>query len=147
MSTIVSDIRTALETQVATILGATWKPMVSKFNIEKSNKANDKLRYGVVVGNADFAVGVLGMNTFDRTYQVILQDRYEIKSDSTRQATIDNLHDQASEIMKTVTANRLGLLSTVLMITPSPVDEPDLEIENLAIIRIEFIIKYREALA
>ena len=146
MSSIVSDIRTALEGEIQTLLGATWKPMVDKFTIEKSNKANDQKRFGVVVGNADFADGPLGFNTFDRVYQVILQDRYNIKNDTQRQAVIDDIEDQASEIIKNITSNKLGLPNTVLSIIPNPLNQPDLETESLAIMRIDFNIKYREAI-
>jgi len=146
MSSIVTDIRTALESQVSTILGVTWKANVNKFSPDKTNKATREKRFGVIVGSADFADGPLGFNTFDRVYQVTLQDSYALEKDSARQTVLDDLEDQASEIIKVITNNKLGLPSVILNIIPSPIEQPDLETENLAIMRIDFNIMYREAI-
>ena len=145
MSAIVKTIRDNFETLIGTTLGATWQVLENKYKLDNGHNNNQTQRFGVIVGSATGTTGVTKSYTLDRSFDLMLLNKYNKESDI--QATVDILEDALDEVTKVAIHNKLGTSANVLNVEIVSVNEIELnEIEKVAILRATYLVKYRNPL-
>lgn len=147
MSDIVKQIREGFESTITTTL-PTFSLLDHKFDLEKNNFRNNDQRFGVLVEGGANAIPILKHYTIGRSFVVRLAQGYNAKqkNDTLQQAAQDTLEDAIDEISKAAITTKLGLPSIVLDVTIINISPPEFDIEHLASIDVEYIIKYRNRL-
>jgi len=148
MSTIVKDIKDAIETTIGTTLGVTWSVLDHKFDLEKNNLKNSTKRFGVKVLDGPSSIGILKHYTVNRTFQITFLTEYKglNKSDTNQQLALDILEDAIDDSLAALINEKVGLPTKVINVVLSLINEPDFTIENMTFINLDLIISYRRQL-
>lgn len=148
MSNIVEQIVDAFETEVASILGGTYKELRYKYDIEQNNfNTNDK-RYGVRPLFGETVSGVLCHYTMDQEFEVTITRRFTNKyNDDSLQTAVLETADKFDDIFKSIKSSKLGIPSIVILVSGFTMDEPEIFDENNVVaLRANFTVRYRQKL-
>ena len=84
MSTIVKDIKEAMESRLAIVL-STSKPLDYVIDIEKNNFTNDKDRFGINPGAATPSVSITKAYTLAQKFEIVLVTDFVNDHDDSKQ--------------------------------------------------------------
>ena len=144
---IVKDIVTNFESIIGGLFPE-WKRLDYLHFIEKNHNRNDNNRYGVKPMALVVSDGVTRQITRDQTFQVVLVNSYKNKkkNDFAERDAVYDLYEKMDEIASEVHAKKVGLPSSVLLITYEDAEDPEvLDGEDLLVVlRGNFTIKYRK---
>lgn len=149
MSNYVSQIRSAIETRLSTVLGVTYSELDYKLDVLKNNFRSKKKGYGCIQGDIFNVTGPLKHVTVDQTFTVILTDDFVnvSKNDANAITVAETLADKMNDIYVDLQQTKIGLATIILNIVLDSVDEPEYDFEdNIAIVRGNFTVKYRTVL-
>jgi len=147
MSLIVQNIRNGIKTQVTTTLtGYTELPYWNE--IQKNDYRRIEKGYAVRALSAESVDGVLKHITYDHSFELILSRTVtRLLTDSDIEVVENDLFNQGGQIYRAMVATKLGLSANVLAVQDPSFGEPEFLSENNAVIlRMQFIVKYRETL-
>lgn len=148
MSTVVADITAALKSEIETALGAGWSQLKFVFEPEKNDFRSVQQGYGLIQGPTDPVEGTLRVYTVDQEYRVILTRRVASRlSDRDYETDKNALFENAHKIFQRLVLTKGGLPSKILLIDGPSMSEPEILEEQIALLELSFVVKYREALA
>jgi hypothetical protein len=149
MSNIVSQIHTAIDTLVATQLGASYQRMRKMYNPGENDLRNSKSCYAVLHGSASNAEGVTRVYTLNHAFRVQIMTTFVDRLDDSKiQTEINSLYDKIDAILVNMHLTKLGLSSIVLLVNEPSIDEPQILFENTAVlISFGINVRYRNAIA
>lgn len=146
---LMNDITTAMKSEIAAELGASYKELAYVENVQKNNFRTGNDRYGVRALQGAQVPGVTKNVTFIQEFEVILTKGYiESSVDDTLQVSkaYDN-RENLLDIYKRLVNNRVGLPATVLNVFDLIIGEPEyLEQDKIVIQRATMNITYRFSL-
>lgn len=146
--TAIKTIRQAIEARIeAQVEGFT--KLQNKFNLAKNNSSNVNKRYGVRAKEGAESDGVLTHLTIDRTFEITICNRFVSTNNGDLEQEIvgDMLEDFMEKIAMDITSTKIGLPALVISANFSdtePINYDD--VENLAFLRFNMIVKYRKPL-
>jgi len=146
MSDTVKQIREAIESRIEA-LPLLFSKLDNKFDLEKNNLTNESKRYGVIAGAGSNSPGIIRHLTVDRVFSITLCNKFisTMNGDVKQQQVGDILEDQMEAIIIDLSSSNLGLGSTVIEVVYSSNEEINYEeVENLAILRFNIVVKYRK---
>lgn len=148
MANVVQQINDAMETQIATSVGAGWNKLSYIFNVENNHFRTNNQRYGSRPLSASNVPGVTRQYTVDHIFEIILTTDYVNKqSEDSQKAAVFTLFDKMSDILVDIIKGKIGIPNIVLNIEPFAHLEPEfLEEDNVVVQRTQVTIRYREAL-
>lgn len=143
---LMNDITTAMKSEIAAELGASYKELAYVENVQKNNFRTGNDRYGVRALQGAQVPGVTKNITITQEYEVVLTKGYiESSVDDTLQVSksYDN-RENLLDIYKRLVNNRAGLPSVVLNVFDLIIGEPEyLEQDKIVIQRATMNITYR----
>jgi len=146
MATVIEDIVNSMETEVATELGASYKELAYKIDVQKNNFRQSKLRYGVRALESSEIAGVVKFTTYDQSFEVILTTQYQqssINDEAQIQAGLD-LRASMLDIYKRLINTNAGLPGTVMNVKELVMAEVEyLESDKVAVSKALVTITYR----
>lgn len=149
MSTLVTQIHTAIESLVASQLGGSYQKMRKIYNPNENDLRNAKSSYAVLHGAASNSEGVTRVYTLNQSFRVQLMTTFIDRLDDTKiQTEINSLYDKIDAILVNMHLTKLGLSSIVLLVNEPFIDEPQVLFENTAVLMSFGInVRYRNAIA
>ena len=143
------DIRDAMETEIASELGATYKKLAYLEDVDKNSFRTTQDRYGVRALGGLEVPGVTKNVHITQTFEVVLTKGYlDSNLDDIKQVerAYDN-RENMLDIYKRMVNNKAGAPAIVLNITNLVVAEPEFNVEEkVAIQRATMDITYRFSL-
>jgi hypothetical protein len=104
--------------------------------------------YGVKHGASDNASGVTRVYTMDMKWEILITDSVaDRNSDTAALSVVNALHSKADDILNQIFLTKLSLPSIVLIVDQPRISEPEVLPNGLALIRVGFNVKYRQAIA
>lgn len=149
MSTIVQNILTQTKSIASTTLGATYQEIPFVYELERNDIRRAALGYGVRPLNADTTEGLVKAYTLDHNFEFIFTDAWARagNSDSQIESAFNTMFNQCDEIFKALLNSKINLPSTVLNVQDPSISEPELLNDNkLAVLRMQYVVKYRSNL-
>ena len=144
MSTIVKDIKEAMESRLAIVL-STSKPLDYVIDIEKNNFTNDKDRFGINPGAATPSVSITKAYTLAQKFEIVLvTDFVNDHDDSKQDDKILVLYDRMHEMFIDLFQSRIGLNGIVMNVNEPEIAEPEY-LKSTAILRGTLTVTYRQA--
>lgn len=145
MSNLVGDIISAFETRVATILGAGWNELKYKYDIAQNNYKQNKQKYGVIPLSGSTVDGIMTYYTMEQDFRLILTDGFVNDFDDTSlQASVADLTNKLDDIYKDLYSSKLGIPSTVIVVSSFTIEQPEvLDDNNVIVMQADFTIRYR----
>ena len=146
---MVKTIRDNIITRTGLVLGASFSKISFTGDLSANKFGKSSKRFGVVPDNASETAGVLGANTLDHKFIMVLTDGYNAGaatqvSDDLKMEKIVELQDKALEIYKSLQANKSSISASVLIINNLNINAVEfLEEEKVAVIRFELTVKYK----
>ena len=109
MSNIVEQINDAIEARLTAVLGAEWKELDYKYDVEQNTFRGNKKRFGVVPAPAFRASGVTRSYTADHDFRVTLTTDYltSNSNDDSKQASVFLLYDKLDDIIVDIFINNI----------------------------------------
>ena len=147
MSNFVEQIVESMESIIGTTLGATYKKLSYKFNVEQNDFVRNKKRYGVVPLDAESAITAMRYYTINHTFQVILIDDYKNVggNDKKQEQVLFSLYDKLDDITENLYNKKLGISNIVYYVTLSSKEEPEfIEEDNVIALRANYVVQYRK---
>lgn len=144
MSNLVKQINDAIETRIAAVLTGETE-LEYKLDIAKNNFRNSAERYACIPLDAETTEGINLHYTLNHTFQVILTKGYVNRHDDSpqRTATFD-LYTDMDTVIKDLVLSKAGLPGIIIVIQGLTLSEPEyLTEDNVAVLRANFIVKYR----
>jgi len=145
MSSIVSDIVTAFEGEVATVL-PTYAELFFKYDVEKNDYFSNALRFGVIPSAGFNSPTTTKAITIIQSFTLILTNEFinQDDTDTKQQAAVFELYDSLNEIYKVVVPNKLGLPASVFNVEVGTIEAPlFIDESKVVILNTEFLIQYR----
>lgn len=145
-TTVVGDVHAAILALCgSTLSGAVQLRRV--FQPEENDFRHPNMAYGVRHLSASPASTVTRVYTLDHSFEVLLGKRFvDRDSDSDKQAVINALYEQAHALFVAMVNTKLGLASSVLNVEQLSFTEPEILANEIALLRAQFVVKYRQAL-
>lgn len=146
MATIMSDVTTAIKSEVSAELGAAFSELAYVENVQKNSLRTSNDRYGVRPLAVSQLPGVTKFTTYLQTFELILTRCYGQSSiDDSEQVNASlELRALVFDVFKRLINNHAGLTGTVLNVTDLAMAEPEyLEEDKVAIVRATFNVTYR----
>lgn len=147
IETYVSDLVTAMNSEISGVLGSDYLPLAHVINVERNNFRQSNDRYGVLHGAASQLPGVTRNATFIQSFQIILTKGYRDSSvsDGAARDYSMSLYGKMLEIHRQLIKTKAGLPSIVLNVqdTISISDPEYIEEEKVTILRADVEIQYR----
>jgi hypothetical protein len=149
LSNIVDQIHGAIETSVATVLGANYQKMRRIYNPSENDLRNSKSSYSVLHGAASSSIGITNHYTLDHSFRIQVMTTFiDRLDDANIQDEINSLYSKIDDILVNMHLTKLGLPSIVLVVNEPSIDEPQVLFENTAVlISFGINVRYRKAIA
>ena len=147
MANVVSQIRSAIETQVKSVGSLTDADKLRYvFDIEANDKRVLENGWHVLPLDAVNAAGVNKFYTLDQSFEIILTKTAPRQQDDDQALTaIDDLYSLADDLFKDMLDTQLGLSFVLVVFDPS-ISAPELVLEGSAVaLRIQLTVKYRQS--
>lgn len=144
MSTVVGDIRTAIDGIVAT--ETTWSKLRFIEDVSKNDERNLDQAYGVRPLDAPEGSTITKVYTLDHNFEVILsRTAPREQDDDDLIAAKDDLFEQAHKVLKATIDTKLGLPAVVIVVQAPSISEPEI-LDGLSaiVLRVGFSVKYRQ---
>lgn len=149
MSTIVKDIRDALESEIAGLL-PDHAIADNVFDVERNPYTTKTKLFGVrPLGKLRNFESPTKYVVVDHDFEVLFIDNYTniTHKDDPQQTIVLNQFEYETTITSAIECNKLGLGGQVMTAQLSSVDEPEFfEESNLSVLRVTYTIKYRSPL-
>lgn len=144
MSTAVGDIQTAMESTMATVLGATYFELDYKHDLPKNDFRNSDKRYGVVPLGGLQVEGSIKVYTVDQVFEMVLtHGTIDRDTDEDRSAKEFLLFEKTHAILKEMIQSKLGIPSLVMNVSNLDLADPEfLEPDNIVVQRTRLTVKY-----
>lgn len=145
MANKVQQIIEAIESQCSKHL-VTYQKLKYVYDVQKNTFKGNPKKYGVRPLGASETDGVIRASTLDQNFQIILTDNYVNAQDNDQglQDTVKDLFSKMNDLEKQLFKSKLGLSSIVLFTSLESIDEPEIfEEDKIAVLRAEFLVKYR----
>lgn len=146
MSDVMRDIKEAMETEIQTELGISYKPLAYVENVQKNSLRTSSERFGVRVLFGSQVPGVTRYYTITQSFEVVLSKGYiESALDDSEQVTkaFDN-RENLLAIYKRLVNTKCGIPSLVMNVFNLNIAEPEyLEDDKVAVQRATMDITYR----
>jgi len=145
-TTVVGDIHAAIKAQCASsfVSGVELKRV---YEPEQNDFRHPNIGYGVRHLSGAPASGVTRVYTIDHSFEVMLAKRFISRdSDDDKQATFNQLYESAHLLFVDMINTKLGLPSSILNIEQLSLSEPEILSNEVALLRAQFVVKYRQAL-
>lgn len=149
MSTIVSTLVTAIETQIAAELGASYSELGYVLDVSKNSYRQNDNRYGVLPLESVQVSGVTRFATYEQNFQIVLTKGYGQSkiSDSDQRDKAIELYQLAHQVNKRLVTTKAGSPSNVMNVSNLRIDQPEyLTEEKVAVLRATVTLTYRLAL-
>ena len=149
MSNLVEQITDAMISEVQTALGSDYSKLCYFYDVSKNNFISNAKRFGVIPSSGVSGITPLRTYTIDHEFQVVITDNYFNKEDGdeSQRAVIEELYEQLDEVTNRLYAKKLGIPSIVFFVTLDSMESPEfIEEDNVAIIRANFVVKYRRSI-
>lgn len=152
MSTVVGDIRSGIETRVATSLGGTYQKMRRFFDASLNTQRLAEKGYAVLHGPAADASteGTFKHYTLDQTFDILIVDTIaRDHDDAGKQTVADDLYDKADAMLVDFLGTGLNSISVtdgqVLTTNQPSIAEPEFLENNSVLLRVTLNVKYRRS--
>lgn len=150
LDVIVSDIVTAMKTEILGVLGSSYKELQFVTNVNRNNFRQSNDRYGVLHGTASQLPGVTRYATWSQVFEIVLVKGYvdsSVSDDIAREKSLE-LFGKMHEIHQQLINTKAGLPGTVLNVqnTISILDPEYIEAEKVTVLRANVELQYRYAL-
>ena len=148
MSTLVTDIITFLEAQIA-IAVPTYSKLNYVYDPEKEDNRGASLTYGVTPGG--FSQNNLNLQSYavDQTFNITLVNKFKstkLSSDSNLQSLIIDMQDKCHDIFKQIKQAAPGS-TQIRHIYEVNLEEPEINNDNhIVSMRMSFTVKYQNSL-
>jgi cobalamin-dependent methionine synthase I len=146
MSDIIRDIKEAMETEIQTELGVSYKSLAYVEDVTKNSFRTSSERFGVRALEASQVPGVTKYFTMTQAFEVVLLKGYiESALDDSEQVTkaFDN-RENLLAIYKRLVNNKCGIPSAVMNVFNLTISEPEYLVEDkVAVQRATMDITYR----
>lgn len=140
----VSSILTSLETEVRSILGASWSELNHVYNLEDNSFRAGENKYGI--GSLDGA-SVSGTNkavTLDFNLFVVLAKNFVNRNgDENERVALSAIYDQFDLINENIFQKKLNN-ATILLVQDISFDLPEKIDRGTIAVRVNFTVKYRK---
>ena len=146
MSSNQTLILNAIETRITALsLGRT--KLKYSYDLEKNDKRAETNAYGSGVGSGSSVPGTLKAVTMDQEFFVVLTENYSNRSNDNKETVgIKSIYDDLEVIYQDFVSSKLGINSTVLLVSEVSLDEPEKISENSISVKMRFIVKHRQPL-
>ena len=148
MSDSIKQIRESIEARIVALPDGFIK-LKNKYELDKNNFSNSDKRFGVIAKDGTNAGGLLRNVTIDRNFEITLCNGFKSTNngDDAQEIIGDLLESLMEDIILDLSSSNLGLPALVLEVNYSANDEINFdEIENLAFLRFNIIVKFRKQL-
>ena len=136
----------AIETRIEALSLGRGKLSYS-YDLEKSGKRSEKNAYGYGAGAGSSTPGTLKSVTMDQEFFVVLTENYTGRSNDDKEViALKSIYDDMEVIYQDFVSSKLGINSTVLLVSEISLDEPEKISENTLSVRATFIVKHRQPL-
>jgi hypothetical protein len=146
MSDVMRDIKEAIEDEIQSELGSSYKLLAYVENVQKNSFRTSSERYGVRTLTGQQIPGVTRYFTITQSFEVVLSKGYiESALDDSEQVTkaFDN-RENLLAIYKRLVNNKCGIPSVVMNVFNLLVSEPEyFEEDKVAVQRATMDITYR----
>ena len=134
----------AIETRITALtLGRT--KLKYSYDLEKNSKRDTDNAYGYGAGAGDETAGTLKAVTMDQEFFVVLSENYANRSsDDDEIASLKAVYDDLEVIYQDFSVSKLGIASTVLLVSEVSLDEPEKISENTISVKLRFIVRHRQ---
>ena len=139
----VEQIYNAIISEVATVLGATWKRLSKVYEPDQNNLRNLDQGYGVRHAEASTFADAIDSFVLNQKFDVLLAKRASNRdSDITIQSTLNGLYTQGEAIFIRIVDNKLGLSGLVLAIGNLAMEAPKVLNDGCVLLTMSFEVKY-----
>ena len=146
MSTVMSDLKDSILTEIQSELGSSYKELAYIENIDKNSFLTSNDRFGVRALTAIQQPGVTKYTTFSQSFEIVLTKGYIQSSiDDTEQVNKSyELRASMLDIYQRLVNNKAGAPSLVMNIFNLVIQDPEyLDEDKVVIIRATMDIFYR----
>ena len=148
-TTVVTDLRNAMVSEVAAEVGAGWSELAYVNDPQKNNFRQSKQGYGVRALSAIQLPGVTKHVTFEQTFEVVLTKRYiqQAVGDGRARDEALSLQDEMLCIHKRLVNNKAGLPAQVMNVDALTMEDIEfLDDDKVAVLVAQVVIQYRISL-
>jgi len=146
MSSNQTLILNAIEARITALsLGRT--KLKYSYDLEKNGKRSENNAYGYGVGGGEGVPGTLKAVTMDQEFFVVLTENYENRSNDNKEVIeLKGIYDDMEVIYQDFVSSKLGINSTVLLVSNISLDEPEKISENTIAVKARFTVRHRQPL-
>jgi hypothetical protein len=117
------------------------------YDLEKNSKRSEGNAYGYGAGAGAAVPGTLKAVTMDQDFFVILTENYSNRSNDDKEVVaLKAIYDDMETIYQDFVSSKLGINSTVLLVSDISLDEPEKISENTIAVKATFIVRHRQPL-
>lgn len=139
-----TDILVGIEARVNAIV-ATYSRLKYSYDIEKNSFRGSKKSYGIGSGAASSVSGTTKSITLDQSFFVVLTQNFGGRSDDKAERdALKSIYDDLETLYNDLFQSKLGLPSTVYLVSELSLDEPEKIADNVLSVKMNFIVKHRQ---
>lgn len=117
------------------------------YDLERNDKRSEKNAYGYGVGSGSAIPGTLKAVTMDQEFFVVLTENYvNKKNEDAEVVALKAIYDDMEVIYQDFVSSKLGINSTVLLVSDIILDEPEKISENTIAVKGIFTVRHRQPL-
>lgn len=147
MATTVNAIVVAAKSVAAAVL-TDWVELRHVFDVAKNDFRNTRYAYGVRPLEADNAATVTGAYMLDHRFELILTQTVARTDDDSQIFTVlSDLYDKADQVYRQFENTKIGLGSTIALVTSPSLSEPEILTGTTVVLRMQFLVKYRHSIS
>lgn len=143
---MIKGIRDNILTRMASVLSTGYSKLSFMDDIAKNKFSQANKRYGANIGGSSSVSGVVGKNTYDHTFSLVITDTYQkgqVLNDEYKQEVVAGLQDKAMSIYRDLQTNKSSIATNCLIISGFTMSEPAfLDEEKVVIQRFNINVKY-----
>jgi len=145
MTSATTDVLNAIETRVNAVLPS-YTRLKYSYEIEKNDKRSSSAGYGIGAGSSISAEGTFRTITLDQSFFVILSQDFGGRSnDEAERTALKTIYDDLETLYKDLFQSKIGIPSTVYLVSDLSLDEPAKMGQNVISVRMNFVVKTRKA--
>lgn len=144
MTSATTTILGAIETRVQAVLPS-YTRLKYSYELEKNNKRGSSDAYGIGAGAGSSSAGTNRTITLDQEFFVVLSKDFGGRSDDAAERTsLKAIYDDLETLYRDLFQSKLGIPSTVYLVSELSLDEPEQLGDNVISVRMNFTVKHRK---